>query len=77
MHYVNWFADGTALLEREPQGDANVPVSLPARHEKMLVTLIDSPETSEALAALFLAGATAGERAVRVRPILRPFTGIA
>jgi hypothetical protein len=64
MLYCNLFSEGGALLEREPQGDASVPINLPD-HEEALADLIGSPETSEALACLFLAGVTAGERAVR------------
>jgi hypothetical protein len=34
MLHVNLFSDGGALLEREPQGDASVPVNLP-EHEQV------------------------------------------
>ncbi len=64
MLYVNLFSGGGALLEREPQGDASCPVDLP-EHEAALTELLTTPEASAALARLFLAGATAGERAVR------------
>lgn len=64
MLYCNVFLEGGALLEREPQGDASVPVKLPG-YEEALAELIGSPETSEALARLFFAGVTAGERAAR------------
>jgi hypothetical protein len=70
MLYANSFKDGGTLLEREPQGDASIPINIPAADEVVLAGLIGRPEASAALAWLFLAGATAGERAVRkaVRP---------
>jgi hypothetical protein len=42
----------------------SVPVDLP-EHEETLADLLATPEASAALARLFLAGAVAGERAVR------------
>ena len=42
-----------------------MPVKLPPADEDVLLELLTSPEASAALARLFLAGATAGERAVR------------
>ncbi len=65
MLYVILFADGGALLEMNPQGDASYPVTLPPEDAAVLAGLLSSPEASAALARLFLAGATAGERAVR------------
>jgi hypothetical protein len=65
MLHVNCFKDGGALLEAEPQGDAWIPVNLLAADEAVLAGLISSLEVSGALARLFLAGVTAGERAVR------------
>lgn len=56
--------DGRALLETEPQGDASIPVDL-VGHEGALAGLLATPEVSAALARLYLAGATAGERAAR------------
>jgi hypothetical protein len=67
MLWCNMFADGTALLECEPQGDASAAVKLPETDEAILAVLIGSPEISAALARLFLAGVTAGERAVNRR----------
>ena len=66
MLWINCFTDSSPLLEREPQGDSSMPVNLP-EHEETLLALIDTPEASAALARLFMAGATAGERAVRVK----------
>jgi hypothetical protein len=63
--YVNCFRDGGALLEAHPQGDAHTAVNLPDADAELLARLIDTPELSAALAKLFLAGVTAGERAVR------------
>jgi hypothetical protein len=53
------------LLETSPQGDASYPVNLPPADAAALAALLSSPEAAAALARLFLAGATAGERAVR------------
>lgn len=64
MLWINLFRDSGALLEPEPQGDASVPVDLPD-HEEVLVGLIATSEASAALARLFLAGATVGERGAR------------
>lgn len=64
--YVNLFADrSSALLETTPQGEASIPVNIPAAAGSVVEALLTSEEASSALAALFLAGATAGERAVR------------
>jgi hypothetical protein len=65
MLYVNLFADGGALLELHPQGDASIPVPLPDGAAETVRELLTSERASAALARLFLAGATAGERAVR------------
>ena len=65
MLWLNVFSDGGALLETVPQGDASMPVQLPAGAEGVIVGLLTSDEVAAALARLFLAGATAGERAVR------------
>jgi hypothetical protein len=58
----NVFAEGGCLLECEVQGDASVAVTLPDEQVELLV----SPEVSEMLARLFLAGVMVGERPVRV-----------
>src|SRR5262249_7700985 len=63
--FVNLFADGGALLETGPQGDASYPVQLPPVHAEPIRQLLTSDGASAALARLFLAGAGAGERAVR------------
>jgi hypothetical protein len=65
MLFCNMFTDGGALLETSPQGDASYPVALPPADAVVLAGLLASPEASAALARLFLAGTTAGERAVR------------
>lgn len=57
MLYLNVFSEGGALLERDPQGDASIPISLSAEQEAVLSQLIDTPEASAALARLFLSGA--------------------
>lgn len=86
--FCNLFKDSLALLERHPQGDASVPVRLTAgaageatlqyllpELEEALAALLDCPETSAALAALFLAGVSRGERAVRGGCSLPPLRG--
>ncbi len=64
--YVNLFRDGSALLECQPQGDASIPVPLPENHAGELAELLATAEVSAALARLFLAGVTTGERNARV-----------
>ena len=64
--YVNLFTDGTALLEDRPQGDASLPLDLPAEQLAQLEALLDGPEASGTLASLFLAGVRIGERQARV-----------
>jgi hypothetical protein len=64
MLYVNFFADGGALLETAPQGDASQTVSVAPEAARMIEALLQSESVSSALAALFLAGVTAGERSV-------------
>ena len=64
--FVNLFSDRSgALLETSPQGDAYIAVNIPETTATVLESLLTSAEVSSALAQLFLAGATAGERAVR------------
>jgi hypothetical protein len=65
MLYVNLFADGDALLETVPQGEASIPLNLPDATVEALSALLTCDRMSAALARLFLAGCTAGERAVR------------
>jgi hypothetical protein len=65
MLYCNLFADGGALLETVPQGDASMPVNVGEKTAEALAKMLTTPERSAALAQLFLAGATAGERSVR------------
>jgi hypothetical protein len=61
--HVNLFRDSPALLELQPQGDARIALDLPAETAEQLLALAGTPEASAALAALFLAGVTVGERA--------------
>ena len=65
MLWLNIFADGGSLMETVPQGDASMPVQLPDETAEVIAGLLTSDEVAAALARLFLAGATAGERAVR------------
>jgi hypothetical protein len=67
MLFLNFFADGGVLLETSPQGDASTPIKIPDTAAARIAGLLSSSETSVALARLFLAGVTAGERAVRSR----------
>src|SRR5947209_5375748 len=62
MLYCNFFADGGALLETAPQGDASTPVKLSEASATVIEGLLDSEQVSAALARLYLAGAHAGER---------------
>ena len=64
MLNVNLFADGGALLETQPQDDASIAVNVPPAEAETLTALVASAEVASALAALFLAGCTAGERSV-------------
>lgn len=61
--------EGGALLETQPQGDTSVPLQLPDDQAELLAGLLVSPEASAALADLYLAGVTAGERAVRGKDV--------
>jgi hypothetical protein len=70
MLWLNCFRDGDALVETEPQGDASYPLHLP--DSGILAELLTTPEVSAALARLFLAGVTAGERAARTTRIGPP-----
>jgi hypothetical protein len=65
MLFLNFFQTGGALLETAPQGDASTPVKLPEVQAAVIEGLLKTDQVSAALAALFLSGCTAGERAVR------------
>ncbi len=65
MLFLNFFKDSGALLETAPQGDASTPVKLPKAQAAVIEGLLKTDQVSAALAALFLAGCQAGERAVR------------
>jgi hypothetical protein len=66
--FINVFAEGGCLLETEPQGEASVAVTLPDDQAELLARLLVSPEISEALAKLFLAGVMVGDQAARLSP---------
>lgn len=68
MLYCNLFRDGGHLVESEPQGEASCVVNLPQECEQILAELL-TPEVSQALARLYLAGVVAGERAARKGPV--------
>jgi hypothetical protein len=53
--FINLFADGGALLESDPQGDASVCVLLPQEQAEALTELLVSAEASAALTRLVLA----------------------
>lgn len=65
MLYVNLFPDSDALLETVPQGEASIPLKLSEEAAEALVEMVKCDRASAALAQLFLAGRTAGERSVR------------
>jgi hypothetical protein len=66
MFWVNLYSDG-ATFETDRASEACQPVSLSERSSRCLSALcrLESFEVSSALAELFLAGVTAGERAAR------------
>ena len=66
--YCNVFSDG-AIFDTAPQGDASQTVKVDDRAAKTLQSLmqIESFELAHCLAQVFLAGASAGERAVRCK----------
>lgn len=70
--FCNLFRDGTSLLEPQAQGDATIPVALHPDHVAELEALLVSPEASAALAGLFLAGVTVGERSAHVNGVAAP-----
>jgi len=67
--YLCLFKEGGAYLSDTPDGDTNQPVELPEQAGEMLTHLLglQSFVAAQALASLYLAGATAGGRAVRAR----------
>ena len=67
--YLCFFTEGGAYLSDTPDGDTNQPIELEAQAGEMLTHLLglQSFVAAQALASLYLAGATAGERAVRGR----------
>jgi hypothetical protein len=71
MLYLNVFPDGV-LVEFVPNGDRSTPIRLDERAEacarEMLSRSPAAVEISYSLARVFLAGAQAGERAVRTGP---------
>jgi hypothetical protein len=67
MIYICFFRDGGCLIDTEPNGDRCVPIELKGQASRTLAALLEleSFRLSEALAALYLDGVRAGERAVR------------
>jgi len=67
--YLCMFQDGGAYLSETPDGDSNQPIELEAQAGAMLSHLLglQSFVAAQALASLYLAGVTTGERAVRAR----------
>jgi hypothetical protein len=68
MLYINLFSEGGALLELGPQGDASVPVFLPAADSELIVGLLTTAEASAVLAKLYLAGVPSGNRIMKPMP---------
>jgi hypothetical protein len=68
--YLCLFREGGAYLSQTPDGDSNQPVGLDPEAGETLSHLLglQSFPAAKALASLYLAGAAAGERAVRGRP---------
>jgi len=79
MFFVNLFQGEGATFENAAQGDSSIPVKLDERAAKTLAALLqlESFEIAHALSAVFLAGVTAGERAVRghAHPVTSPPAG--
>jgi hypothetical protein len=67
MFYCNFFRGEQPLFEDAPQGDSAVEVRVDERSRIALQSLLNlgSFEVAHALAALYVAGVRAGERAVR------------
>ena len=72
-YYMCFHDDGGVTFEGVPNGERSVPVTLDERAGKAITALIslDSLEVAYALARVYLAGASAGERAVRGSPVDR------
>jgi hypothetical protein len=68
--YVCFHDGGGVTFEGGPNGERSVAVKLDGRAEKAVSALLalDSLEVAAALGQVYLAGASAGERAVRVGP---------
>ena len=66
MFFVNLFREG-AVFETEAQGDASQPVKVDEDAAKTLTAILEleSFQIAHMLAQVYLAGVTAGERAVR------------
>jgi hypothetical protein len=70
MAFYVCFHDGGVTFEDAPNGERSVPITLDNRAGKALAALLalESLEVAYALGQVFLAGASAGERAVRLGP---------
>jgi hypothetical protein len=71
MAFFICFHDGGGVtFEAAPNGERSVPVNLDARAAKTVAALLalDSLEVAATLGAVYMAGASAGERAVRLGP---------
>jgi hypothetical protein len=71
--YMCFHDDGGATFEAGPNGERSVPVTLDERAAKAISALLalESLEVAYSLARVYLAGVSAGERAVRGSPVDR------
>ena len=67
MTFYLCFHDGGTTIEGGPNGERSMRLTLDERADRVVSALLalDSLEVSYALARVYLAGASAGERAVR------------
>jgi hypothetical protein len=72
-YYMCFHDDGGVTFEAGPNGERSVSVTLDERAGKAITALIslDCLEVACALAQVYLAGASAGELAVRGSPVDR------
>lgn len=74
--YLCLFRDGGSYLSTEPDGDANEPIELETQACELLAHLLglQSFVAAQALASLYLAGITRGERGLRshAQPVEQP-----
>jgi hypothetical protein len=71
--YMCFHDDGGATFEATPNGERSVPLTMGGRAAEVLTALLalDSLAVAYALARVYVAGASAGERAVRCGPAHR------